>query len=80
VKAPDGKIRFGEWLPDLPFYENPGLVAATNAVPTDKGYTDFNALTTADDALTERPQGAFAALNSSGVVDIYVGTVNLLSR
>lgn len=80
MKAPDGKIAFAEWLPDLPFYENPGLVVATNAVPTDKGYTAFNALSTADDALTERPQGAFAALNSSGAVDIYVGTENLLSR
>lgn len=80
MKPPDGKIKLGPWLPDLPFHENPGLVLATNAVPADGGYTDFNALTTADDALTERPQGAFAALNSSGAVDIYVGTENLLSR
>lgn len=80
MKPPSGKIMFGHWLPDLPFYENPGLVSATNAVPTDGGYTDFNALTTADAALSARPQGAFAALNSSGTVDIFTGDASKLYR
>ncbi len=80
MKAPDGKVAFGPWLPDLPFYENPGLVVASNAVPTDGGYADFHALSTADDALSARPQGAFAALNSSGNVDIYTGDASKLYR
>lgn len=80
MRRPDGKVMFGEYLPDLPYYENPGLVAATNAVPTDKGYTDFNALVTADTALSARPQGAFAALNSSGTVDIFTGDISKLYR
>lgn len=80
MRRPDGKIIFGPWLPDLPPYENPGLVAATNAVPADGGYTDFNALATADSALSARPQGAFAALNSAGNVDIYAGDATKLYR
>lgn len=80
MKPPDGKVMFGPWLPDLPFYENPGLVTASNAVPTDGGYTDFNALATADAALSARPQGAFAALDSTGTVQIYAGDISKLYR
>lgn len=78
--TPSGKVIFGEWLPDQPFYENPGLVAATNAVPIDGGFTDYNALSSADDALGARPQGAFAALDSSGNVNIYAGDADTLYR
>lgn len=80
MKPPSGKVIFGPWLPDLPFYENPGLVKADNAVPTDGGYTDFNSLATTNTALGARPQGAFAALDSSGNVDIYAGDVDTLYR
>lgn len=80
MKPPSGKVMFGEWRPDLPFYENPGLVTATNAVPTDGGYTDFNALLTADAALSARPQGAFAGIDTLGSVQVYAGDVSKLYR
>jgi hypothetical protein len=27
------KIPFGEWLPDLPDYQNPGVTVAKNVIP-----------------------------------------------
>jgi hypothetical protein len=69
----DGKLVFGEFLPDLPFYENPGLVEAKNCIPVDKHYKDFLPLTTVGDALADTPLGAFAAIDSDGDPEIYVG-------
>lgn len=34
-------ILFKEWLPDLPEFNNPGLLEATNAIPSSDGYTPF---------------------------------------
>jgi hypothetical protein len=71
----DGKLVFGEWLPDLPYYENPGLVEAKNCIPVDKHYKDFLPLTTEGDALpTSPPMGAFAAIDSNGDPEIYAGS------
>jgi hypothetical protein len=71
----DGRILFGEWLPDLPYYSNPGLVEAKNAIPVDRHYKDFLPLTTEGDALaTTPPMGAYAAADSSGDPEIYAGT------
>lgn len=71
----DGKLLFGEFLPDLPYYENPGLVEAKNVIPVDKHYKEFLPLTTEGDALpTTPPMGAFAAIDSNGDPEIYAGT------
>lgn len=69
----DMRIRLGEWMPDLPYNENPGLVEARNCFPVDKFYKEYLPLTTADDALTDRVVGAFAALDTSGDTFIYAG-------
>ncbi len=70
----DGKIKFGEWLPDLPYFENPGLVEAKNTIPVDNHYKDFLPLTTSGDALPDTPLGAFATIDSSGDAEVYAGT------
>lgn len=71
-------IKMGEWLPDLPYYQNPGLVEAKNTIPINGSYKDFLAMLTYDDALTERPQGAYAAIDNDGGTEIYAGTETLL--
>lgn len=70
----DGEIIFGEWLPDLPFYDNPGLVEAKNVIPVDGSYKDYIELATADNTLVSRPVGAFAALDTAGDSFIYAAT------
>lgn len=69
----DGRIPLGPWLPDLPFYENPGLTEAKNCIPVDTHYQPYLPLTTAGDALGDRVIGAFAALDTSGDTFIYAG-------
>lgn len=72
------KLKFGEWLPDLPFYENPGLTEANNLIPVDGSYKDLLALSTSGDAISARPQGAYAATATNGQPDIYVGDATKL--
>lgn len=67
-------IKFGEYLPDLPYFQNPGLVEAKNVIPVDGSYKDFLEILTSDDALTERPQGAYCATDDAGDPEIYAGT------
>lgn len=69
----DARIQLGPWLPDLPYYENPGLVEAKNCIAVDKYYAPYLPLTTAGDALTDRVIGAFAALDTAGDTFIYAG-------
>lgn len=71
-------IPFGEYLPDLPYYQNPGLVEAKNLIPVDKSYKDFLAVLTSDDALGSRPQGAICCTDSAGDPEIYAGTETAL--
>lgn len=73
MNVEDGRIPLGPWLPDLPFYENPGLVEAKNCIPVDKHYQPYLPLTTAGDALGDRVLGAFAALDTAGDTFIYAG-------
>jgi hypothetical protein len=43
------KALFGEWLPDLPDLDNPGLTEANNVIPSDGGYKPFRPLTSLSD-------------------------------
>lgn len=74
----DARIPFGEWLPDAPYLDNPGLVEAKNVIPVDGYYKDFLEISGYDDTLNARPQGAFAAVDSSGDPEIYIGTATQL--
>jgi hypothetical protein len=80
VKAADGKIMFGEWLPDLADLDNPGLTEAKNVVFTDSAYRPFNTLLGAGNALGSRPLGALEAQSSSGTKFLYAGRTQSLWR
>lgn len=74
------QFSFGEWLPDLPFFDNKGLVEALNCVPIDghyKNYSPYASIAT-DATIGARAQGAFAAIDSAGISAIYVGTATRL--
>lgn len=66
-------VKFGEWLPDLPFYENPGLTEALNCLPVDGQYAPYQPVFVAGTAIANRPQGAFAAVDSLGNPFVYAG-------
>jgi hypothetical protein len=71
-------IKFGEWLPDLPYYANPGLVEAKNVLPVDGSYAQLREIQTDGDALTNDPQGAFAAVAPDGSSELYAGDATKL--
>ena len=65
-------IPFGDWLPDLGNFNNPGALQAKNVIPTANGnYRSFPAPIVLSDALTARCQGAFSTLRASNN-DAYV--------
>ena len=67
-------LEFGEWLPDLAAYTNPGANDAKNCLPlTSKSYAPLSSLSTVVDALTNRPQGAAALRESDGTVHTFCG-------
>lgn len=66
-------VKLGEWMPDLPFYENPGLTEALNCLPVDSQYAPYQPVFVGGTAITNRPQGAFAAVDSLGNPYVYVG-------
>ncbi len=59
-------IPFGDYLPDLPTYRNPGATIITNVRPIAGGYAQFKGLTVLTGALTAYPRGAVAARDASG--------------
>jgi hypothetical protein len=80
-RAADGKVMFGEYLPDLPVTDNPGLTEALNVLPVDKFYRAYHPISGAGTALASRPRGAIAAKDSSGNAYLYAGTAtNLYQR
>jgi hypothetical protein len=74
----DGKVIFGEWLPDQPALDNTGLIEARNCLPIDGSYGDFASVSTSGDALAAAPIGAYATIDSAGDPEIYAGTTTKL--
>lgn len=74
MRAADGKVQFGEWRPDLPTLDNPGLTEALNVIPTDATYRPYLPISGSGTALAARPQGAISVLDSSGNAFLYAGT------
>ena len=74
-----GKVMFGEWLPDLARYENPGLVTADNAYPFNKAYAPFFPLETPSGTpLPATPAGLFIGTDSDGSQYAFAGTLTKL--
>lgn len=73
-RAADGRVLFGPYLPDLPATDNPGLTEALNVLPINKFYAAYRPAAGIGDALSERPSGGIAVLDTSSNAYLYVGT------
>jgi len=74
-------IPFGEFLPDLPDFQNPGATIADNVIPTPQGYRELKALAAySTTPLTARCQGTFAGQSSAGVVTLFAGDASKLYK
>lgn len=67
-------LRFGEWMPDLPEFENPGSPNVSNALWVNGSYVPAPAFDSMGYAVSARPQGAFAATDDDANIHIYVGS------
>lgn len=75
MREADKVVQFGEWLPDLPSYNNPGLTEAKNVIPSDGVYRPFLFVTGTGTALASRPIGAVSTFDASGTAYFYAGTL-----
>jgi hypothetical protein len=66
-------IPFGEWLPDLPDYGNPGLRVATNVIPDRFSYQPMKALSGTSSALDARCRGFSGAVGAGHQTYAYAG-------
>jgi hypothetical protein len=71
-------LTFGEYLPDLPPFENPGLITAKNVIPRNTSYAQFLDLVENYGALTARCQGGFAARDTDGTTFNFAGDATKL--
>lgn len=73
------KVPFGEYLPDLPAFENPGATVANNVIPEATGYRPLPTQSViSSDAMDARCRGAIAAKDKSGAIYSYVGNASKL--
>lgn len=69
----------GEWLPDLPPYQNPGALTARNVIAAQNSYRPFpQAVNTSTNTLGGRCQGAIVALDALKASYNYAGDVSRL--
>ncbi len=72
-------VPFGEYLPDLPGFQNPGATIAKNVIPlTDRSYGPFTALSALTGAIGARCQGGIAGRDPSGNVFVFSGDATKL--
>lgn len=73
-------IRFGEWLPDLPDFENEGATEAKNVIPAARGYRPLRSLNTYSSALDGRCRGAVSASDKNAANYTFAGSGDRLYR
>lgn len=71
-------VPFGEWLPDLPPFENPGATVAKNVLPDAKSYRSFPTLETYTQSIGGVCRGAIIARDTTGTYYNYVGDASIL--
>ena len=71
-------IPFGDWMPDLPDFANPGATVARNVLPVENYYGPLGALEATTDALTARALGAARGKDTSGSNFNYAGDATKL--
>ena len=70
--------RFGEWLPDQPALENPGVTLATNVVPVAAGYKAMKTMADYSGAADAYLRGIFAAKGSNDTNNLFAGDATKL--
>ena len=81
MSLPSGLINFGEWLPDLPALNNPGMVLVQNALPTVTSYTQVQEPEYRGGAMGERVRNAHWCISGGGIeTAVFAGTENSLYR
>ena len=81
MALPSDMISFGEWLPDLPALNNPGMVLVQNALPTATSYTSVNAPEYRGDALGDRVLHAHWCIAGGGeATAVFAATEDTLYR
>jgi hypothetical protein len=73
-------IEFGEWLPDLPDFMNPGATVAQNVIPAGASYQSFPSQTVFSSALTARCQGAISTKDQDGNTALFAGDATKLYK
>lgn len=72
-------IQFGEWLPDLPSFQNPGLTEAENVYPDAASYKSVPNLSAFSvNALGSRCRGAVVAVDGDGLTYNVAGDLSAL--
>lgn len=74
------EIPFGEYLPDLPDYKNPGATVAKNVIPGAITYQKFPSAVVYSNALDARCRGAMSYKDSSGNTTNFAGTASKLYK
>ena len=81
MSLPSEMIQFGEWLPDLPALNNPGMTLVENALPTATSYTQIFEPEYRGDALDSRVLAATWAIAGGGAeTAVFAGTGDALYR
>lgn len=71
-------LEFGEYLPDLPARNNPGITVATNVLPLGGSYGSFPSFSIYSNALGARCQGARSGRDSAGNTYNFAGDATKL--
>lgn len=72
-------VPFGEWLPDMANFNNPGVTEAKNVIPGAGNYLPFQEVETySTNALEGRCQGAISAKDKDGVTYNFAGDASKL--
>lgn len=67
---------FGQWLPDAPDYQNPGLVAAENVLPVGGGYEPIRAPVATGVSVTGTARGMIRVVRPDTSQLIVIGTAD----
>jgi hypothetical protein len=68
------RLKFGEWLPDLPEQDNPGSPLVQNALWVNGAYVPAPGFSALGTSIGARCQGAYAATDANADTHVYVGT------
>ena len=71
-------IKFGEWMPDQPDFQNAGSTEAQNVLPSASGYAPIKTLEALSGAADNRIRGIFPAKDNSGNIKLFIGDAGKL--